>query len=280
MITKIATKIGVLLMTIFLLNACLPQPVKPTSNCKNEGIALSCPHTSMTFPVDGELRTVHFQVPKGDAPASGWPAVILFQGTLATAKLTWTASPNTDLFGAYNQTRVVQRLLDNGYAVITPETHLGGFTFWDTNNPLFANFHESNDHRLMLRMFEHIDNGIYGNINPDKLFAGGISSGGYMTSRMALQYPGKFRALAIAAGSYATCAGPICVLGHVPNDHPPTIFLHGSADPIVPLFTMETYFDKLKEKGIPVRKIIEPLSLHRWIDASPNAVVNWFNTYK
>jgi predicted esterase len=263
----------------FVLKSCLPDPPSPSSICYIDGIALTCPHNTINFSVDGENRTVHYKVPNGNAPTGGWPAVILFQGTLFTAQLTWTASPSVDLFGAYNQTKVVQKLLDNGYAVLTPETHLSGLTFWDTNNPLVPNFDESNDHKLMLRIFQQLEENVYGNINTNKLFAGGISSGGYMTSRMALQYPGKFKALAIAAGSYANCAGPICPVGYIPSDHPPTLFLHGSADPVVPLFTMETYYDKLRQNGIPVRKIIEPLSFHRWIDASPNAVLNWFNQY-
>lgn len=274
--------LAVAFASAIILNSCipLPGPTGPNSICKSTKTAVQCPYNSTTLVANGILRTVHYQVPAGDAPNNGWPAVILFQGTGATASLFWTATQATDLFGAFNQTKLVKKLLDNGYAVITPETHLSGFTFWDTNNPLFADYNSSNDHAFMLKIFNGIDNGTFGEINSNKLFAGGISSGGYMTSRMALAYPGKFKALAIAAGSYATCAGPLCVLGHVPNDHPPTLFLHGSADPIVPLFTMELYFDKLKEKGIPVRKVVENLSLHRWIDASPNAVLSWFNTYK
>ena len=45
-----------------------------------------------------------------------------------------------------------------------------------------------------------------GPLDPSRLLAIGVSSGGYMTSRMAVSYPGKFRALAIAAGASCRAA--------------------------------------------------------------------------
>ena len=189
--------------------------------------------------------------------------------------LTWTASP-LEPFGAYYQTQVVQRLLDSGFAVLTPATHLSGLTFWDTNNPLVPNYWNSNDHALMLEMFDALDAGVFGDASTDRMYATGISSGGYMTSRMALAYPGRFRALAIAAGSYATCAGPLCDVGAIPADHPPTLFLHGALDPIVPLFTMDAYRNKLNQNGIETRRVVDLFATHEWIPPSAPEVVGWF----
>ncbi|HNH97010.1 MAG TPA: prolyl oligopeptidase family serine peptidase, partial [Microthrixaceae bacterium] len=203
---------------------------------------------------------------------------IMFQGTLATAALSWTASP-LEPFGAYYQTQVVQGLLDNGFAVLTPETHLAGLTFWDTNNPLVPDYYQSNDHALMLTIFDRLADGTFGAVNPTRLFATGISSGGYMTSRMAVSYPGRFKALAIQSASYATCAGPLCSIGPIPADHPPTLFLHGNLDPVVPVGTMWAYAGALNAAGRPTRVVVDPLSLHRWIPQAPGEVVNWFRTY-
>lgn len=258
--------------------ACSPAPVPAGSRCTTNALVLSCPHHTTTIVAAGEARQVRWQVPRGAAPAGGWPTVIMFQGTGATPALTWTASP-VEPFGAYAQTQVVQRLLDNGFAVLTPATHLGGVTFWDTNNPLVANYFDSNDHALMLRIFDELDAGRFGEARATSLFATGISSGGYMTSRMAVSYPGRFKAIAIAAGSYADCIGPICDVGPIPDDHAPTLFLHGALDPVVPLFTMDAYHDKLRARGIETRRIVDPLALHRWIDASPGAVLNWFREH-
>lgn len=272
---------GVALAVVAVMSmvvACSPSPVPANSMCSTNALTLTCPYRMTTLSAAGEARQILWQVPKGTAPVDGWPTVIMFQGSVATPVLTWTASP-AEPFGAYNQTQVVQRLLDAGYAVLTPATHLAGVTFWDTNNPLVADYYASNDHALMLKIFEALDSGVFAGAGTNRMYATGISSGGYMTSRMALAYPGKFKALAIAAGSYATCLGILCDVGPIPNDHPPTLFLHGGIDPIVPLITMDAYNDKLRAAGIETRRIVEPLALHAWIDASPNAVRDWFNAH-
>lgn len=260
------------------LAGCTPQPVGPSSRCTADAATLTCPHNTATLNAGGVGRDVLWQVPRGAAPAGGWPVAIMFQGTGATPELTWTATP-LEPFGAYAQTQVVQRLLDNGFAVLTPATHLGGFTFWDTNNPLVQDYTASNDHALMLAIFAAIDSGTFGPLDGHRLFATGISSGGYMTSRMAVSYPGRFKALAIAAGSYATCAGILCSVGPVDSGHPPTLFLHGQLDPVVPIITMEAYDSALVAAGVPTRKVVEPTALHRWIAASPDEVLAWFRRF-
>ena len=259
-------------------SACSPTPVGPSSRCNTNALVLTCPHNSTTLNAGGENRVVHWQVPRGTPPAAGWPVVIMFQGTMATAALTWAASP-VEPFGAYYQTQVVQRLLDNGFAVLTPETHLAGLTFWDTNNPLVGDYYQSGDHALMLKIFDALAAGTFGAVDPTNLFATGISSGGYMTSRMAISYPGKFKALAIQSASYATCAGLLCVIGPIPADHPPTLFLHGALDPVVPIATMYAYNSALQSAGRTTRVVVEPLALHRWIPQAPGEVVAWFKAH-
>lgn len=265
-------------MSVLGLVGCSPAPVPASSRCTSDAVVLSCPYRSTTIVAAGELRQVLWQVPSGTAPTGGWPTVIMFQGTGATPALTWTASP-VEPFGAYAQTQTVQNLLDNGFAVLTPATHLGGFTFWDTNNPLVPNYGDSGDHALMLELFDALDAGVFGDARTTRLYAAGISSGGYMTSRMAVSYPGRFRALAIASGSYATCIGILCDVGPIPADHPPTLFLHGGLDPIVPLLTMDLYRDELTRAGIETRRVVDPLALHRWISASPGEVLDWFRSH-
>lgn len=266
------------LITAVVAVACTPTPLPSTSMCSTDALVLSCPYRRTMLVANGEERTVLWQVPKGTAPAAGWPTVVMFQGTGATPVLTWAASP-AEPFGAYNQTKVVQHLLDAGYAVLTPATHLGGVTFWDTNNPLVPDYFASNDHALMLEIFDGLDAGAFGAARGNRLYATGISSGGYMTSRMGLAYPERFKALAVAAGSYATCIGIVCGIGPIPANHPPTLFLHGGIDPIVPLFTMDAYRDALDEIGVETRRVVDPLSAHRWIDASPDEVLHWFDAH-
>jgi hypothetical protein len=42
---------------------------------------------------------------------------------------------------------------------------------------------------------------------------------------------------------------------------------------------MEAYSNELVAAGIPTRKVIEATALHRWIAASPDEVLAWFQRY-
>ncbi|WP_394834259.1 prolyl oligopeptidase family serine peptidase [Pendulispora rubella] len=279
-----ATPLTSILLTV-LLGACAVEGADPTvglsesantaalsSRCTESAVEVRCPHNTDTI----NLRDVHWQVPLGTAPAGGWPTVVMFQGSLFSASLTWQASKGLP-FGAYYQTQVVKRLLDHGFAVLAPEARGEGLTFWDTNNPLFANaWTASGDHRLMLAIFDAIDAGKFGPLRGTRMYATGISSGGYMTSRMGIAYPGRFAALGVQSGSYATCAGPLCVIPTLDPSHPPTLLLHGSSDGTVPLSTAERYRDRLNAAGIENRLIVHPGDGHEWISEAPDAVLAWF----
>src|SRR5438552_1985060 len=88
-----------------VLAGCAPSAVPASSVCSTNGVVLTCPYRTTTLHAAGEARDVLWQVPKGTAPAGGWPTVIVFQGSVATPVLTWTASP-IEPFGAYYQTQV------------------------------------------------------------------------------------------------------------------------------------------------------------------------------
>ena len=100
-----------------------------------------------------------------------------------------------------------------------------------------------------------------------------------MTSRMAVSYPGKFRALAVASASYATCS-TACTIPALPSNHPPTLFLHGQLDPIVPIATMLDYRDRLNAMGTEVRTVIDPTGGHAWLPSGPQEVSSWFASHQ
>lgn len=245
--------------------------------CSYTATTRSCPHQTLRL-TTGPLssRDVHFQVPNGEAPPDGWPVAVLFQGSFFSASTMWDATKG-DPFGGWNQTGVVASLLAAGFAVVTPEAQGGGNTFWNTNVPPWSFlWTTSPDADLMSALFAALDDGSFGAVDPDRLYAAGISSGGYMTSRMALSYPGRFRALAIHSASWATCSGPLCVLPELPADHPPTLFLHGEDDVVVPISTMWIYADRLDVAGFEVRVVTDPAAGHEWIDVAPAEIVDWF----
>ena len=121
--------------------------------------------------------------------------------------------------------------------------------------------------------------GSFGRLDAARKYAAGISSGGYMTSRMAVSYAGEFRALAIHSASYATCSGVLCAIPGVPADQPPTLFLHGAKDDVVPISTMEAYADALTAAGRETRTIVDPDAAHEWIAQAPAGIRGWFDAH-
>jgi predicted esterase len=97
---------------------------------------------------------------------------------------------------------------------------------------------------------------------------------------MAVSYSGRFRALAIESGSYATCAGPACAIpATLPADHPPTLFLHGGMDTIVPIGTAQAYYQELMAQGFETKFVEDPSAGHQWLSVAPHDVVQWFTTH-
>lgn len=253
------------------------------SRCKLDGKRIHCSHHSDTLwtgTTGVTPRVVHWQVPVGDAPPEGWPVAILFQGSLFSADTFWDADQN-DGFGGYNQVLVTRALLDAGFAVIAPEARLAGSGAWETNIPPMANnWSSSGDHAYMLDIFAAIADGDFGPCDAARMFAAGISSGGYMTSRMDVAYRSRFRALAIQSASYATCAGPICdVPTPIHAQHLPTLFLHGGQDGVVPIETMLDYHEALLDAGVESEAIIDDGAAHEWLDTAPEQVLAWFERH-
>ena len=266
------------------------QPTDATGQAGSDGTATKplCSHGSLIvqcsyntkiltlgLPLDAQ-RKVHWQLPLGKAPASGWPWVVIFQGSFFPADQAWTASP-LSAFGALYLVETIEALLGAGYAVLTPEAAASGTTFWNTNvMPWSAAWSSSPDAVLMKLLFAAVEAGKFGPLSPKQRYAAGASSGGYMTSRMAIAYPGSFRALAIIAASYATCAGTLCVVPALPADHPPTLFMHGQLDLVVPQWTAELYKSALAKQGTPTTLISDPLGGHSWPAGGAKAILAFF----
>jgi predicted esterase len=128
----------------------------------------------------------------------------------------------------------------------------------------------------MKNLFAAISGGTFGPLDSGRLYAMGISSGGFMTSRMALSYPGRFRALADHSGSYATCSDVCVVPTPLPSGHPPTLFLHGDLDAIVPMSAIQPYIDALTAEGYTSSLVTDPNAGHQWIAAAVQAIPAWF----
>jgi poly(3-hydroxybutyrate) depolymerase len=242
------------------------------SRCTATGAMLAC--TKQTVQIGG--RTVTYQLPLGTPPASGWPIVIYYQGSFVAASHAFAAAMS-DAFGQYQLTETVKALLDRGYAVIAPETVGGATPYWETNVPPYAtSWTDSPDDVFVHALVAATADGTFGPLDASRTYAMGISSGGFMTSRMAVSYAGTFRALAIASASYATCSN-ICSVPALPADHPATLFLHGAADAVVPVSTMYPYRDALAAAGRDAQSIVDPTAGHQWLAEAVTAVPDWFD---
>jgi poly(3-hydroxybutyrate) depolymerase len=237
-------------------------------------------------------RVVLYQVPLGTAPEAGWPVVFNFQGTDIPPSEAFIASTSDlyEAYGVYYEASLTKALLDAGYAVLAPAAGAySDVTYWETNiSPYATSWSGCGDDELMKQLFSDIQGGTFGPLDASSLYATGISSGGYMTSRMALSYPGMFKALAIESGSWATClsgtgpsgVGTCTVPSPLPAKHPPTLLMHGSLDTtIVPEWTVTAYVNALVASSVPEKEVDDANSGHQWIPEAPAAVLAWFQTY-
>ena len=139
---------------------------------------------------------------------------------------------------------------------------------------------------MLIDLWSQLSRGLHGyKFNLNKIHAAGLSSGGFMTSRMGFSYPGMFSSLSINAGSYYDCDG-ICdkYLDEFEKKlidlHPPTQILQGSTDPVVLPSANVDYDRELNRRDwIPNRRILRDRVGHRWLDESPELILDWINSH-
>jgi len=265
------------------------------SRCTQTPQMIECEYNELRLekcdPLSVARRQVLWQTPLGIPPPRGWPAVYMFQGSLFNPSWTWMG-PINGPFGMYYQAEVVKTLLDNNYTVITPYAHLAGRLFWDTNVPGCATAWQTcPDSCFMDQLHGLFADDTFGPIDEDNIFATGISSGGYMTSRMAEAYNDRtdpveniyhFKALAIMAGSWCDCIGILCNVpppAQLPSNHPPTLFLHGARDFTVPIETAKEYYENLLAARFNTSFIEHPTAGHEWIENSGEYILSYFNSF-
>lgn len=279
---------------LLLLSFLAAVAVAQQSRCTENSTFISCTYNSAFM--HGVGRNVLYQTPLTPPPPGGFPVVFLFQGSFFKSELFWFADKNKTLdkiFDAWAQTQVVKSLLDNGFACITPNAP--DSLFWQTNIPPFdVDWFSSSDYQFMMEIFDNIQNSTtFGSLDFNHMFATGISSGGYMTSRVAVSLTKYFRAVAVESGSYMVCGGPACVVPgsikcdvanenatlNMPLAHPPTLFMHGLIDPVVPYWSMLLYAKSLENQGTDHQVITCDTCDHQWIPSAPKHVLPWFQKY-
>jgi len=68
---------------------------------------------------------------------------------------------------------------------------------------------------------------------------------------------------------------------HVTPDDPPTILIHGSADPAAPIQQSRSFFDQLTAAKVPARLVVRDGMGHAWPgwEADSALVADWFDVY-
>lgn len=252
------------------------------SRCRETGRGTSAAELICTYRTtriassDITARDVIWELPLGEPPAGGWPVVLIYQGAFSPIEFSRRA---TALFGGYHEMQTIRLLLDSGYAVLAPRAAAGSAWFTNTLGPLTP-YELTTDFTFLNNVFAAIGQGVFGPLNGARKYAVGISSGGYNTSRMALSWPGQFKALVVHSASWATCAAALCTLPReMPPDHPPTKFIHGLFDTLAPWYAMDRYYDRLLYEGIETSRLTVYYGGHEWFEQSPQAVVDWFGRH-
>lgn len=246
------------------------------SRCTIAADYVSCTHNITRLTAGTAARDVYWQTPTTPAPAGGYPVVVIYQGSFGGPEKTWEPLGPETLFGGFYQGLLQASLLDHGFTVVAPSAAIG--IAWQTNSGVPWSL--TTDKPVIDKLLVEIAAGTYGPADMERLYATGISSGGYMTSRMAVSYPSVFRSLVINAGSYATCAGILCsVPEELPADHPSTLFLAGGNDTTVPLSTVQAYYDELIADGVETEIVVDPAAPHAWLPSAPEAIPAWFASH-
>lgn len=93
-------------------------------------------------------------------------------------------------------------------------------------------------------------------VDRDRVYLAGISRGGGAAWELAVNYPGKFAALAVVSGM-----APVAYASWIEKAMPIWVF-HGKKDPYVPFSGSEAMVEKLREMGHTVKFTTYPRSGH------------------
>lgn len=237
---------------------------------------ITCSYSTLTVrDTPLSMRLVKYQLPQGEAPEEGWPAVIWFQGSFFPVKFSRSANALVDFFGGMHEIEMIQTLLDNGYAVIAPMA-MAGLAYFN----VFP-YKLTPDYTMMKNLLSAIEAERFGPISSDRLYAGGISSGGYMASEMALSHGDQFKSIIVHSASYARCMGPFCSIpSQLPANHSPTLLISGEWDFLVPFRTVNKYYNRLLSNEI-VAEIVElPETSHKYRENLAGDVLNWVEAFE
>ncbi len=164
--------------------------------------------------VDGDTRTYSVHLPPGYDGKGAVPLVLV-------------------LHGAYQTGAEIRRLSGfdavadaNGTIAVYPD---GIGRHWADGRATSAQEQGVNDVAFLTALLDRLATEYA--TDRRRVYAAGFSNGGFMIGRLACDVPGRFAAVALVASAVSAQVAAECATGRAM----PTIFMHGTADPIVPV---------------------------------------------
>ncbi len=199
---KVNLLIILLLLSIVYIASCNKNNFKPAQSTTEYTDSMS---------VDGLLRTFIVELPDSFEKIS-MPLVFALHGGSGTAA------------GMETLTSFKKIARDEKFVLVYPQ---GIGRSWNDGRSTAANSQNIDDVKFFSLMIDQLESKY--NIDSKRIFVTGISNGGFMTSRLAFELGYRFAAAAVNAASidsgvnYGLYPLPVSM-----------IYMHGTADPIVP----------------------------------------------
>jgi poly(3-hydroxyoctanoate) depolymerase len=228
-------------------------------------------------------REVQIFKPQDFSSKKKYPVLLYFHGTGSVVDL---SRPIDAKYGLYHESRFIREITDAGYVVLAPTANsllqfmvLGGVLAWEANiSPYSSNFQNSRDYALVKILLSELPELIGAKVNSKKIFVGGFSSGGYMSSRIAneAEFASMIAGVFIHSASYGKCLQGNCAIPQIlPENHPKTLLIANFDDPIVPFNTIQMYQQTLKANKISVDTLFSEAGDHAWLSTHSPQILSW-----
>ena len=197
--------LGSILIMFFSCNK-EDSPTTPTDE--------SSMQNSVSLTVEGNTRSFIVYLPKGYNNAGKMPMIFAIHGGSGTPE---------GMINIANFKAIADR---DKVVLVYPS---GIQNNWNDGRPTTPNQLGINDVSFFNQMCDYMINNY--SVDGTKIYATGISNGGFMSSRLGCELSNRITAIAVVAATMeATTIAPSCN----PGRPVPVIYIHGTTDPLVP----------------------------------------------
>ena len=188
-------------------------------SCKKEGgptLSVDKPSEQKTINItfDGVARNFIVYLPSGYNNSGKMPLIFAIHGGSGTPE---------GMINIANFKTIADR---DKVVLVYPE---GVQKNWNDGRPTAPNQLGINDVGFFNQMCDYMINNY--SVDGKKIYATGISNGGFMSSRLGCELSNRIAAIAVNAATIeATTIAPYCK----PNRPVPALYIHGTTDPLVP----------------------------------------------